>query len=35
MKHEKASPDLAGNMPTDGVLVWVSDEDLTPDDDFL
>lgn len=33
--HEKAKPDSAGYLPTDGALVWVSDEDLTPDDDFL
>lgn len=34
-KHEKSTPDGAGYLPTDGVSVWVSDQDLTPDDNFL
>lgn len=34
-KHEDAKPDAAGYLPTDGGFVWVSTEDLTPDDDFL
>lgn len=34
-RHEKATPDSNGFLPTDGVVVWVSPEDLTPDDDFL
>jgi hypothetical protein len=34
-KHEKARPDAAGYLPTDGRTPWVSTEDLTPDDDFL
>jgi hypothetical protein len=34
-KHEKAEPDSVGALPTDGTIVWVSDEDLTPDDNFL
>lgn len=32
---EQAKPDEAGFLPTDGVQVWVSPDDLTPDDDFL
>lgn len=34
-KHENAKPDVAGYLPTDGVTVWVSPHDLTPDDDFV
>lgn len=34
-KHEKAKPDEAGYLATDGVLVWVADGDLSPDDEFL
>lgn len=34
-KHEEAKPDGAGYLPTDGSLVWVSGQDLTPDDMFL
>ena len=35
-RHEKAKPDpLSGHLPTDGGLVWMSTEDLTPDDDFV
>jgi len=30
-----ANPDAAGYLPDDGVTVWVSPHDLTPDDDFL
>ena len=33
--HEHANPDPAGYLPTDGVTVWVSQRDLSPDDDFL
>ena len=33
--HENAHPDPAGYLPTDGVTVWVSQRDLSPDDDFL
>lgn len=32
---EGAKPDRNGYLPTDGELIWVSAEDLTPDDDFL
>ena len=34
-KHEHTPPDGAGRLPTDGVRIWVSPEDLTPDDRFL
>lgn len=34
-RHDKAKPDKAGYLPTDGRLVWISTEDLTPDDNFL
>lgn len=34
-KHEKAKPDGAGYLPTDGSVIWVSSQDLTPDDMFL
>lgn len=34
-KHAKSQPDLAGYLPTDGSLVWVATEDLSPEDDFL
>lgn len=34
-KHEKASPDSAGYLPTDGAALWSSPLDLSPDDDFL
>lgn len=34
-KHEKAQPDEAGYLPTDGTTIWVSPDDLTPDDDFI
>ena len=34
-KHKDAAPDTVGRMPTDGERIWVSTEDLTPDDDFL
>jgi hypothetical protein len=35
-KHENAKPDPGtGLMPLDGVSVWVSEFDLTPDDNFL
>jgi hypothetical protein len=33
--HREAKPDVAGYLPTDGHMVWASDQDLTPDDDFL
>jgi hypothetical protein len=28
-------PDSVGYLPTDGVRIWMSRSDLTPDDDFL
>lgn len=34
-KHEDAQPDSAGYLPTDGARIWLSKDDLTPDDDFL
>jgi hypothetical protein len=34
-KHESAKPDEQGRLPTDGTHLWVSPEDLTPDDRFL
>lgn len=34
-KHKDAKPDSNGVLPTDGVHIWVSEDDLTPDDDFL
>lgn len=34
-KHKDAPPDDAGLLPTDGVTIWASLQDLTPDDDFL
>lgn len=34
-KHEKAQPDPQGRLPMDGTHLWVSPEDLSPDDDFL
>lgn len=34
-KHENASPDGAGRLPTDGERLWVAPDDLTPDDKFL
>lgn len=34
-KHEKAVADGQGRLPTDGTRLWVSPEDLTPDDHFL
>lgn len=34
-KHEKAKPDGAGRLPTDGEWLWVSQHDLSPEDDFL
>ena len=34
-KHEDAEPDAVGYLPTDGVALWVSLDDLTPDDDFV
>lgn len=34
-KNEKARPDDAGFLPGDGVTVWASAADLTPEDDFL
>ena len=34
-RHENAKPDDAGFLPTDGALVWISTDDLSPDDDFL
>lgn len=33
--HENDKPDAAGNLATDGTVVWVASEDLSPDDDFL
>lgn len=33
-KHENAKP-VDWRLPTDGTTVWVSPENLTPDDDFL
>lgn len=33
-RHEKNQPGIDLH-PTDGVSVWVSTEDLTPDDDFV
>lgn len=33
-KHKK-EPGTEGLHPTDGMGVWVSDQDLTPDDDFV
>ena len=32
---EGATPDAAGYLPDDGVTIWVSTVDLTPDADFL
>jgi hypothetical protein len=34
-KHEKATPDHQGRLPTDGTRLFVSVEDLDPDDQFL
>lgn len=34
-RHKDAKPDAAGYLPTDGTAVWVSEQDLTPDDDFI
>lgn len=34
-KHENAKPDREGYLPDDGVRIWMSRTDLTPDDDFL
>ena len=34
-KNENARPDHAGRLPDDGTTLWVSTEDLTPDDKFL
>lgn len=34
-KHENAKPDRAGFLPTDGTTIWVSPENLTPDDNFI
>ena len=34
-KHEKAPAGPEGRLPTDGVRVWVSPDDLTPEDRFL
>jgi hypothetical protein len=34
-KNEHAKPDSAGYKPDDGTSVWVSEFDLTPDDDFI
>jgi hypothetical protein len=34
-KTEGAVSDAAGYLPDDGVTVWVSRHDLTPDEDFL
>jgi hypothetical protein len=33
--HEDADPDKEGYLPGDGLRLWVSRVDLTPDDDFL
>ena len=33
--HEKDVPDADGFLPTDGIRIHVSLDDLTPDDDFL
>ena len=30
-----ARPDAAGYLPDDGVTIWVSPHDISPDDDFL
>lgn len=34
-KHKDAKPDPGGYLPTDGVRIWASPYDLTPDDDFI
>lgn len=34
-RNENARKDAAGYLPTDGVTIWVSPVDLTPDSDFL
>lgn len=34
-KHEKEQPGTKGHHPFDGMSVWVSPHDLTPDDDFI
>lgn len=33
--HADEQPDEYDQLPTDGTSVWMSTEDLTPDDDFL
>lgn len=33
--HEKEKPDEDGHHPADGVIVWVAEDDLSPDDNFL
>lgn len=33
--HEKVAPDSDGFLPTDGVQIHVTLDDLAPDDDFL
>jgi hypothetical protein len=34
-RTEGAKPDSAGYLPGDGMRIWMSREDLSPDDDFL
>lgn len=34
-KHAEDKPNKDGLLPTDGMGVWVSTEDLTPGDDFV
>lgn len=34
-KHEKATPDGSGYLPTDGRMIWTTSEDLTPEADWL
>jgi len=34
-KHEKNEPGTETMHPLDGMTVWMSDLDLTPDDDFI
>ena len=34
-KYAKKQPGTDGLHPTDGMSVWISTDDLTPDDDFV